>query len=988
MPRYTETDFEDHIEGYLNQSGYRSLQSTDYDKSLCLIPNETLKFIQDTQPEEYQKLERQHGEDTPQKLTLRISNQIKSRGVLDVLRKGVKDRGCSFDLTYFQPSSGMNPTHKKLYNQNRFSLIRQLHYSQRNEKSLDMTLFLNGLPLVTMELKNSLTGQTVTDAEKQYRTDRDPREPLFQFKRCLVHFAVGNEKVSMTTQLQGGKTRFFPFNKDIENPVNPDGHKTAYLWEDILQPDNLMELINNFIHEQETTEKVYDPRIGAVKDVKHRVLVFPRYHQLDVIRKLKAAIVEAKGVGHNYLIQHTTGSGKSNSIAWLAHLLTHLYRSPTDTNRIFASIIVVTDRRVLDKQLQETIKQVAQVDGVVHPVDETSAQLRGYLESGKDIIISTIQKFSVIAEEIGKLKSKTFAVIIDEAHSSQSGESARNLRISLSQGIELGVTEDDADEVSDIDARIIEEMEQRRMQDHISYFGFSGTPKNKTLELFGRKDAEGKFIPFHVYSMHQSISEGFTLDVLQNYTTFKRYFELVKSVPEDNEYEKARTLRTLTNYVDLQHHSIEIKTRIMLEHFTARTAKTIEGKGRAMLVTPSRLHCVRYKLEFDKQMREMELPYRCLVAFSTTVHDTDNGQDYTENGMNALPPSTSIADSFKDPQYRILIVASKFQTGFDEPMLQTMYVDKRLDGLQCVQTLSRLNRVATGKTDTLVLDFVNEPEQVQEAFQQYYQTTTLAQETDPNRLYDLQSQLDGFDLYDEETIEEFCSIFYESSRPDELLQGILDGVVERWSALETDDKEEFRSTLQSYIRLYGYISQLITFTDVALEKLYVFGRSLNKKLPKRDHPDLQDVQESVDLDSFRVQKMHDSLQLSLEAEDSEVEGIGSDVATVREPEQDFLSNIINVLNNAHQTDFTTEDKVDIATIHQKVHENEELRQVIEGDNTETNKWYKFEEVVEDILLGFVNSKLELFTKLSQPEVKADLKRQLYQAYLEQPSSRA
>ena len=988
MPRYTETDFEDHIEGYLNQSGYRSLQSTDYDKSLCLIPNETLKFIQDTQPEEYQKLERQHGEDTPQKLTLRISNQIKSRGVLDVLRKGVKDRGCSFDLTYFQPSSGMNPTHKKLYNQNRFSLIRQLHYSQRNEKSLDMTLFLNGQPLVTMELKNSLTGQTVTDAEKQYRTDRDPREPLFQFKRCLVHFAVGNEKVSMTTQLQGGKTRFFPFNKDIENPVNPDGHKTAYLWEDILQPNNLMELINNFIHEQETTEKVYDPRIGAVKDVKHRVLVFPRYHQLDVIRKLKAAIVEAKGVGHNYLIQHTTGSGKSNSIAWLAHLLTHLYRSPTDTNRIFASIIVVTDRRVLDKQLQETIKQVAQVDGVVHPVDETSAQLRGYLESGKDIIISTIQKFSVIAEEIGKLKSKTFAVIIDEAHSSQSGESARNLRISLSQGIELGVTEDDADEVSDIDARIIEEMEQRRMQDHISYFGFSGTPKNKTLELFGRKDAEGKFIPFHVYSMHQSISEGFTLDVLQNYTTFKRYFELVKSVPEDKEYEKARTLRTLTNYVDLQHHSIEIKTRIMLEHFTARTAKTIEGKGRAMLVTPSRLHCVRYKLEFDKQMKEMGLSYGCLVAFSTTVHDTDNGQDYTENGMNALPPSTSIADSFKDPQYRILIVASKFQTGFDEPMLQTMYVDKRLDGLQCVQTLSRLNRVATGKTDTLVLDFVNEPEQVQEAFQQYYQTTTLAQETDPNRLYDLQSQLDGFDLYDEETIEEFCSIFYESSQPDELLQGILDGVVERWSALETDDKEEFRSTLQSYIRLYGYISQLITFTDVGLEKLYVFGRSLNKKLPKRDHPDLQDVQESVDLDSFRVQKMHDSLQLSLEAEDSEVEGIGSDIATVREPEQDFLSNIINVLNNAHQTDFTTEDKVDIATIHQKVHENEELRQVIEGDNTESNKWYKFEQVVEDILLGFVNSKLELFTKLSQPEVKADLKRQLYQAYLEQPSSRA
>ena len=984
MPRYTEENFEDHIEAHLNQSCYQSRQSAVYNRSLCLIPNETLQFIRDTQPDEYQKLERQYGADTPVKLLDRLSREIGRRGVLDVLRKGIRDRGCHFNLTYFQPSSGMNPDHQRLYKQNRFSLVRQLRYSEKNEKSLDMVLFLNGLPLVTMELKNSLTGQVVTDAEKQYRTNRDSREPLFQFKRCLVHFAMGNEKVSMTTHLQGGATRFFPFNKDIENPVNPKGHKTAYLWEDILHPDNLMELINNFIHEQETTEKVYDPALGGVKDVKHRVLVFPRYHQLDVIRDLKAAIV-AEGVGNNYLIQHTTGSGKSNSIAWLAHLLTHLYRSPTDTNRIFDSIIVVTDRRVLDKQLQDTIRQVEQVDGVVHPVDATSAQLRDYLESGKDIIISTIQKFSVIAEEIGKLKSKTFAVIVDEAHSSQSGESARNLRVSLSQGIDLGVMEDDADEVSDMDARILEEMEQRRMQDHISYFGFSGTPKNKTLELFGRKNEDGKFVPFHVYSMRQSISEGFTLDVLQNYTTFKRYFQLVKNVPEDKAYEKSRTLRALTNYVDLQHHSIETKTRIILEHFTARTAKTIEGKGRAMLVTPSRLHCVRYKLEFDRQMQEMRLPYGCLVAFSGTVHDTDNEQDYTEGGMNALPPSVSIADSFKSPTYRILIVSNKFQTGFDEPMLQTMYVDKRLDGLQCVQSLSRLNRVATGKTDTLVLDFVNEPDQVQEAFQQYYQTTTLAEETDPNRLYDLQSQLDDFDLYDEDTIDEFCRIFYKSSRPDEALQGVLDSVVEKWSALEMTEKEEYRSTLQSYIRLYGYISQLITFTDVALEKLYVFGRSLNKKLPKREHPDLHDVLESVDLDSFRVQKTHDSLQLSLEKDDSEVEGIGSDVAIIREPEQDFLSNIIDVLNDTHQTDFTVEDKVDIENVYQKVRQHEELRQVIDGDNTDTNKRYKFDQVIDEILLDFVNSKLGLYTKLSKPEINADLKRQLYQAYRNQPS---
>ena len=988
MPTYTEQRFEDHIEAHLNQSGYRSLQSSHYNKPLCLIPSETLRFIHMTQLTEYQKLERQPGGDTSQKLLDRVSREIKNRGVLDVLRKGVKDRGCSFDLTYFLPSSGMNPDHQKLYDQNRFSLIRQLHYSEKNEKSLDMVLFLNGLPLATMELKNSLTGQVFTDAEKQYRTDRDPREPLFQFKRCLVHFAVGNEKVSMTTHLQRDKTRFFPFNKDIENPVNPEGHKTAYLWEDILQPDNLMALINNFIHEQETTEKVYDPKTKMVKDVKHNVLVFPRYHQLGVIRKLKDAIVD-EGEGHNYLIQHATGSGKSNSIAWLAHLLTHLFSASDTTNRIFDSVIVVTDRVVLDKQLQETIKQVEQVDGVVYAVDKNSAQLRGYLESGKSIIISTIQKFSVIAEQIGKLKSKTFAVIIDEAHSSQSGEAAKDLRVSLSKGIEADIEDDDPDAVeSDIDAKILEQMEQRRMQDHISYFGFSGTPKNKTLELFGRKNEEGIFTPFHVYSMQQSISEGFTLDVLQNYTTFKRYFELVKSVPEDKEYEKARTLRTLTNYVDLQPHSIEKKTRIMLEHFTARTEKTIGGKGRAMLVTSSRLHCVKYKQEFDRQMKEMGLPYGCLVAFSDTVHDTDNEQDYTENGMNALPPSTSIADSFKEPQYRILIVANKFQTGFNEPMLQTMYVDKRLDGLQCVQTLSRLNRVATGKTDTLVLDFVNEPEQIQAAFQQYYQTATLPEETDPNRLYDLQNQLGNFDLYDADTLNRFCEVFYDTDQPDELLQGILDEVINRWSALERDDREEFRSTLQGSIRFYGYISQLITFTDVALEKLYIFARSLNKKLPKREHSDLQGLFESVDLDSFRVQKTHDSLQLLLEAQDSEVEAIGSEVATRRDPEQDFLSNIIQALNDAYQTDFTEEDKVDLQTIHRKVRENEELRQVIEGDNTETNKRYKFDQVIDEILLSFVNSKLDLYNKLTQEEINADLKRQLYQAYREQSSSTA
>ena len=978
MRTYTETNFEDHIEERLNQSGYRSLSSADYDKYACLIPDELLRFIRDSQPEEYRKLEFQHGAQTPEKLLHRISTQIERRGALDVLRKGVKDRGCNFNLTYFRPSSGMNPDHQRLHALNRFALVRQLKFSQRNEKSLDMALFLNGLPLVTMELKNSLTGQVVTDAEKQYKEHRNPREPLFKFRRCLVHFAVGNEKVSMTTRLAGGGTRFFPFNKGIENPVNEDGHKIAYLWEDILQPDHLLDLIENFIHEQEVSQKVYDPALNDVKDVKTKILVFPRYHQLDVIRALKVAIV-ADGVGRNYLIQHATGSGKSNSIAWLAHLLTHLYRSPTDTNRIFDSVIVVTDRRVLDKQLQETIKQSEQVEGVVHRVDKDSAQLRGFLESGKDIIISTIQKFSVIAETIGELKSKSFAVIIDEVHSSQTGESARNLKVSLSKGLDEDAGDADP-EASDMDARIIRDMEQRGKQNHISYFGFSGTPKNKTLELFGRKDKDGKFLPFHVYSMKQSISEGFTLDVLQNYNTFKRYFQLVKNVSEDEVYETGRTLRTLTNYVDLQPHSIETKTKIMLEHFVEHTAKTIESKGRAMLITRSRLHCVRYKGEFEVQMREMGLHYGCLVAFSGTVHDTDNGGDYTENGMNGLAPGVSIADTFKNPEYRILIVSNKFQTGFDEPVLHTMYVDKRLDGLQCVQALSRLNRVADGKTDTLVLDFVNEPDAIQAAFQQYYQTTMLAEETDPNRLYDLQRRLEDFYLFDEHTIDRFCRVFYDPNEPAERLQGILDEVVQIWREREEEEREEFRSALQSYIRLYGYIAQLIAFKDADLEKLYVFARSLNKKLPKREHPDVSDVLEAVDLDSFRVQKVHTGLKLGLESEDSELPGIGDGVSTLAESEEDWLSNIIRALNDAHQIDFTEEDKVDIATIRGKVNEDEELRQVMEGDNTESNRHYKFGQVLDTILLDFVNNKVELYNKLSRPEIKEYLKNRLYRAY--------
>ena len=979
MPTYTEQKFEDHIEQHLNLSGYQSLLSTDYDKSLCLIKQQVIDFIQSTQQTELDKLAQQYGNQTQDKLVHRIHNQISSRGLLDVLRKGVKDRGCTFYLTYFQPASGLNPQHQQLYSANQFSLVRQLHYSSKNQNSLDMVLFLNGLPLLTMELKNSITGQNVVNAEKQYRQDRDPKEPLFQFKRCLVHFAVGNEKVSMTTHLQGSNTRFFPFNKGIDNPINPNGHKSSYLWEDILQPDNLLDLIDNFIHQQETTDRVYDDKTQQVKLEKNQVLIFPRYHQLDVIRKIKSAVVN-EGVGGNYLIQHTTGSGKSNSIAWLAHLLTHLFQSKQDTDRIFDSIIVVTDRRILDKQLQNTIKQLERVSGVVHPVIKDSNQLRQFLSSGKDIIITTIQKFNVIAESMQELKSKTFAVIIDEVHSSQSGESAKNLKMSLSKGVKNGVEEELTDEIEDMDAKILQLIEFRGKQDHISYFGFSGTPKNKTLELFGRQNDAGHFTAFHLYSMQQSIAEGFTLDVLQNYTTYQRYFKLVKNVEDDKEYEESRTRRTLLNFVDLHPHSIQQKTEIILDHFQQQTHKSILGKGRAMLVTPSRLHCVRYKLEFDRQMKN--LPYQSLVAFSGTVHDTDNGKDYTENSMNELPFQTSVADSFKDPRYRILIVANKFQTGFDEPNLQTMYVDKKLNGLQCVQTLSRLNRVTKGKTDTLVLDFVNDPIEVQNSFQQYFQTTVLEEATDPNRLYQLQTQLSDYDLYDDDTINQFCSIFYDLKQPDELLQGILDQVIEEWRKLE-EQREEFRSYLQSYIRLYAYIAQLITFQEPDWEKLYAFARCLNKKLPKREHADISDVLDAVDLDSIRRQMVYEQLQIELDPKKGGVtDSISSGTSVATEPELDLLSNILQTLNDAYQTDFTEEDKVDLDVIRQKIQQDQDLRLVIDGDNTESNKRYKFEQTLDEILLEFVTNKLELYKKLSKPNIKSFLQDQLYNDYLQ------
>ncbi len=826
---YTELDFEEHIEEQLNNSGYHIVPPTEYDKSFCLIPTKLIEFIQETQSKTFKKLEIQYGSETESKLIKKISYEIESRGVIDVLRNVVKDRGCYFHLVYFQPKSGLNPEHQELYKKNKLITVRQLKYSKHNENSIDMGIFINGIPIMMIELKNSLTGQNHNDGIKQWKS-REKKEPLFKFKRNLVYFSVGNEKVSMTTELNGFKTKFLPFNKDIENPVNPKGHKTHYLWDDILQPNFVLDLIENYVHIRTETEKVYDPQRDKVVDKKTDVLIFPRYHQLNVIRKLKKDVVQ-KGSGQNYLIQHTTGSGKSLSIGWLSHLLSSLYQSPTDTNRIFDSVIVVTDRRVLDKQIRNTIKQLEQTMGVVHPVDETSQQLKEFLESGKSIIISTIQKFPVISKTISKMTDKKFGVIIDEVHSSQGGESSYHLNRSLSDSTldEFQEGEGSGD-LTDVDKLILDQIKSRGRQPNISFFGFSGTPKNKTLEVFGTKNEGERPVPFDIYSMKQSLSEGFTLDVLQNYTTYKRYFKINEEIKDDVELPKSRVKSMLMRWVDLHPHSITEKTKIILEHFINHTSNKISGKSRGMLVTRSRLHCVKYKLEFDKQMKEMGLPYRSLVGFSGKVHDEDSHKDYTESSMNGFTEVQTV-ENFKDPKFRILIVNNKFQTGFDEPMLHTMYVDKKMGGLQCVQTLSRLNRTMTGKTDTFVLDFVNDPDEVRESFQPYFKGSVLTEETDPNRLYQIEQEINQYKLFQEETVNLYVDTFYREDIPIEELQGILDTVVEEWNELEEEEQENFRSHIQSFIRLYGYISQIISFQPIDLEKLYIFLRGLNKKLP-------------------------------------------------------------------------------------------------------------------------------------------------------------
>lgn len=976
-----ELHFEEHIVKYLTKIAqpefpeYTEKDNSCYDKDLCLIPEDLIGFIKETQPQKYDALCTQYGPNTDTKIVELVADNINKSKLktLQVLREKVKDRGQYLDLVYFKPSHSKTPEHMEGYLKNKLTVIRQLKYSKKNEKSIDIVLFVNGLPVVTMELKNALTGQYLHNAIKQYIQDRDPKEPLLEFKRCLVHFAVSTEQVSMCTELKGRSTYFLPFNKALINQDDND-YATSYLWKDVLRKDSLLDLIQNYVNLQINKEKYYDNQTKALREKEKPVLIFPRFHQRRAVQNLLEA-VRKDGVGNKYLIQHSAGSGKSNTISWLAHRLSDFYRHPDDEKALYNSVIVVTDRRVLDKQIQDSIRQFEQMPGTVEYIDKnkTGQDLKNAIEKGKRVIVTTLQKFPVISDVIAQNKDKTYAVIIDEAHSSQAGESARHLRKALS--LEEAETADG--EEKDLDDLIAEEIKKKGDQANISFFAFTATPKPKTLELFGTI-RNGQKEAFDLYTMEQAIKEGFIKDVLKNYMSWKRYYKLIKRTEiADKEYEKKKTVRLLSSYVDLQDHAIEKKARIMIEHFVSQTQNEIQGKARAMLVTRSRLHAVRFKRKFDDIMREMKLPYGALVAFSGTVTDAETGQDYTKENMNNLGGKIEIPDALKLPQYRILIVANMYQTGFDEPLLHTMFVDKKLGGTSTVQTLSRLNRTAPGKDTTMVLDFVNDPEKVQEDFQMYYGSNymELDDQTDPNSLYDVQQKIEAFHIIYQNDIEAYAKLFFTKGDHKEKLQPILNEVVKRYSAeLDEDQKVSFKANIKNFVRLYRFLSQIITFTDVQLEKYYVFLSDLFKKLPASPNALPTEVLEEIDLDSYKLQHQF-TTDLALQSQNTSMQGMTPGGDGKKEDEElEWLTKIIKVLNDTYGLDLKEEDKVEFERMRKNIYANDELMSFFNTKNSKDNIQDKFNEEIDNELLNFINTKLELYNKLSEDKVNLMFKR--------------
>lgn len=957
----SEKRFESEIEYALLENGYIKGNPKNYNKELAMDTGEVLEFIKSTQAHEWELLSKRHGPLFEQNFLRRLDNELKRRGMLDVLRHGIDDTGVSFKLSYFKPGSNMNKTAMDLYEKNRLIITRQVHYSLDNNNSIDTVIFLNGLPIATIELKNPLTGQTYEDAISQYKNDRNPREKIFAFKqRALVHFAVDTDEIYMTTELKKQETYFLPFNRGYENGAgNPNiegDYKTSYLWKDILQKDSIIDIIQRFIQvkKDERTSK--------------EVLIFPRFHQLNVVRRLIEDVYE-NGSGKNYLIQHSAGSGKSNSIAWLAHHLSNLHDK--DNKPIFNSVIVITDRRVLDKQLQRDIYNMEHKQGVVTKVDKNARQLTKALKDGDKIIICTLQKFPFVDVSNISTKNKKFAIIVDEAHSSQTGKSSEKLRTTLADIYSKGqdcvseqlqmVAEEEAkyeveSEDEEINEAIAREMKTHGIQANLSFFAFTATPKQKTLEIFGTKDESGKPEPFDVYSMKQAIEEGFIFDVLQNYTTYKTYFQLGKTAIDDPEYEKSKANKALGRYMSLHPHNLRQKTEIIVEHFRNNVKHLIGGKAKAMLVTGSRLHAVRYYFEFQKYISEKHYDdLGVLVAFSGTVNDSVTGElrEYTEESINKFAEN-ELPDKFDTDDYQILLVAEKYQTGFDQPLLHTMYVDKKLSGVKAVQTLSRINRMCKGKTDTFVLDFVNEKEDIQKAFQDYYVSTSVSETTDPNVIYDIKHTLDDYMAYDEKQINDLCKIFFKLKKSDKqidlgALNSFIDPSVEKYKNLKKEDRLDFKNALNKYIRLYAFLTHIIMLEDSKLHKFYAFAKCLSRKLPKEHGEKFPNINNDVELQYYRIQKQYEG-RISLIDEDGILENNTKAVGSSSEDDKENLSKIIRDLNERLGTDFTEIDKV-LEQIVEDMSKDEEL--VIRAKNPLD----LFKIVYDDRIMGIVLSRM-------------------------------
>ena len=962
----------------MQPGGYLKRRPQDYDRTLCLLPNDVLDFVLATQPKEWQKLSQHYGTQVKERFLKRVSSEIERRGALDVLRTGVKDMGCTFRLAYFRPASGLNEETRRLYMANFFAVVRQLRYSTKNENSLDLVLFLNGIPIFTAELKNPLSGQTVEDAIRQYKTDRDPREPLLAYGRCLAHFAVDPNLVYVTTHLAGPKTRFLPYNRGKfggagNPPVSPTqtGYATAYLWEETWARDSVLDLVRQFIHEVEEEDE-------AGRKTGKRFLIFPRYQQLDCVRQLVANARET-GTGQHYLIQHSAGSGKSFTIAWLAHQLSTLHNA--EDRRVFDSIVVITDRRVLDRQLQSTIRQFEQTLGVVENIDTTSRQLKDALEAGKTIIVTTLQKFPVIAAEIGALPGKRFALIVDEAHSSQSGESTKSLKAVLAPtSLEEAESEESnaATPEEELENAILAEMEKRGRLPNLSTFAFTATPKPKTLELFGTRRPDSSFAPFHLYSMRQAIEERFILDVLENYTTYTAYWRLWKTVEDDPRYDKRKAAFLLKSFVELHPHAIGEKVRIMVEHFAEQVQNQINGRAKAMIVTRSRLHAVRYKLAVDEYLAERGYPFKALVAFSGTVDDS--GRSYTEVGMNGIS-ETQTAKTFEGSDYRFLIVANKFQTGFDQPLLHTMYVDKKLGGVNAVQTLSRLNRTHAEKQGTMVLDFANESDEIKTAFEPYYETTLLSEATDPNLLYEIQTSLGTFPVYAQTDVDSFAKVYFDGTVTQERLYAVLNPVVERFRELHEDEQQNFRSKLTDYVRLYAFLAQILTFADVDLEKLYVFARYLRRLLPADQEELPHEVQQNIDMESYRVQETG-SGKIDLERKTGTLDPIGTKDAHGHVPEEiETLSRIIAELNERFGIELGPEHRVTLSQMMERLADDAALDAAARV-NTRENVRLTFDHKVEQVIQEIVDSNFDLYKRITDDRsFGAELKNHLFDQYL-------